>query len=255
MNSPGILKLGTNTKFLSGRIFDITHGSRVTWFQIWRKSPSQWNSMRTSYENHKVICDLYRTRCDLLNDTSFKVIQGQDLGHWPAEIRPDLRSVPSQDMDHQWELTTDFETKDQYKVSRVAWLQRWRERPSQSNSRSFKVIKLEFKVIKLEFKVMGLPKFKIRPTLRCISSQVMDHKWKITGDFENWDQYKISLISRSFKVKVKCQNESNQFCRGNLKIRSKWENRNLAMINMPTWWTLSPPWLPLNMVVLRTCTI
>ena len=58
-------------------------------------------------------------------------------------IRPTLRSISSQYMDHGYELASDFKTKAQYKIflgldfryqSRVTWLQNGRKKPSQWNS-------------------------------------------------------------------------------------------------------------------------
>ena len=54
----------------------------------------------------------------LRNDISFKVIQGQGQEHGlpKFEIRSNLRSISAQDMDHQWELKSDSETRDRYKI-------------------------------------------------------------------------------------------------------------------------------------------
>ena len=89
------------------------------------------------------LCDLGRTRWDLPNDISFKVTCLPKF-----EIQSNLLSVSSQVMDHQWELTSDSETRDHYEVSLsspdrisiighvsgVTWLCSWRERPPQSNT-------------------------------------------------------------------------------------------------------------------------
>ena len=108
-----ILKLKTNTKFLSGRILDIVMG------HVSRDSKSggkgRHNETQGSYEKHKVICDLDRIHWDLPTDISFKVIQSQGQG--PAELRLNLRSISSQDMNRKSELASDSETGDQYKIS------------------------------------------------------------------------------------------------------------------------------------------
>ena len=81
------------------------------------------------------------------------------------------------------------------KLLYVAWIELDETSPKIYVSRSSKV----------EVKVTGLPKFEIRPNLRSISSQDMDHQWELTGDFETRDQYKISLWpSFRYRSRVTC---------------------------------------------------
>ena len=60
-------------------------------------------------------------------------------------------------------------------------------------------------LIQGQIAVATLTKIEIRPTLRSISSQVMNHGCELTSDSETRDQYKISLrTDLGYQSRVTC---------------------------------------------------
>ena len=160
------------------------------------------------------------------------------------EIRPPLRFISSQVINHRCELASYSETRNQYKnsigpdfryqsrvtchmTSKLAKKHVKMKPSGVKRAVRFYVIGLELdetystiyvsRSSKVKIKVTGLPKFEIRPTLRSISAQDMDHQWELTSDSETRNQYKIILRpvfryrSRDFRVGEKGRHNQTQW--------------------------------------------